>query len=297
MLSARWLHAHPEQERPRPGAEGSRTCSSASKPATSARPGTGCWRRQTATPGRRRRHPGPDRPALSGHPQGPVPDPGHRPVAGPHRDGPVSVSYDRMSDLQQAGRSDHGRSGRRQRRLVHRRRQAPTTPRSTPARCRSTSRPIAPVRRKGSCSGYAQARGQRPRRDPLPPAHPGPDHRRRDRPHRSTACLRAAKAPTPPRSRNPGRQADSPQLAKVKAVRNVYSRTRRRTGGQAAYVDIDRDTAARLSITASRGRRRPLQRFRRSGSSRPSSPRTNQYRVILEAKPARPDLARPPWAT
>jgi len=72
------------------------------------------------------------------------------------------------------------------------------------------------------------------------------------------------------------------QLAKVKAVRNVYSDAS--ATGQAAYVDIDRDTAARLSITASDVDDALYSAFGQRIVSTIFT-ETNQYRVILEAKP------------
>ena len=72
------------------------------------------------------------------------------------------------------------------------------------------------------------------------------------------------------------------ELAKVKAVRNVYSDAS--ATGQAAYVDIDRDTAARLSITASDVDDALYSAFGQRIVSTIFT-ETNQYRVILEAKP------------
>jgi multidrug efflux pump len=72
------------------------------------------------------------------------------------------------------------------------------------------------------------------------------------------------------------------QLAKVKAVRNIYSDAS--ATGSAAYVDIDRDTAARLSITASDIDDALYSAFGQRIVSTIFT-ETNQYRVILEAKP------------
>ena len=72
------------------------------------------------------------------------------------------------------------------------------------------------------------------------------------------------------------------QLNKVKAVRNVYSDAS--ATGQAAYVDIDRDSAARLSITASDVDDALYSAFGQRIVSTIFT-ETNQYRVILEAKP------------
>jgi multidrug efflux pump len=72
------------------------------------------------------------------------------------------------------------------------------------------------------------------------------------------------------------------RLAKVKSVRNVYSDAS--ATGAAAYVDIDRDTAARLSITASDIDDALYSAFGQRIVSTIFT-ETNQYRVILEAKP------------
>jgi multidrug efflux pump len=72
------------------------------------------------------------------------------------------------------------------------------------------------------------------------------------------------------------------QLAKVKSVRNVYSDAS--ATGAAAYVDIDRDTAARLSITAADIDDALYSAFGQRIVSTIFT-ETNQYRVILEAKP------------
>ncbi|HWU79135.1 MAG TPA: efflux RND transporter permease subunit, partial [Caulobacter sp.] len=72
------------------------------------------------------------------------------------------------------------------------------------------------------------------------------------------------------------------RLASVKSVRNVYSDAD--ATGAAAYVDIDRDTAARLSITASDIDDALYSAFGQRIVSTIFT-ETNQYRVILEAKP------------
>jgi multidrug efflux pump len=72
------------------------------------------------------------------------------------------------------------------------------------------------------------------------------------------------------------------RLATVKSVRNVYSDAN--AVGAAAYVDIDRDTAARLSITASDIDDALYSAFGQRIVSTIFT-ETNQYRVILEAKP------------
>jgi multidrug efflux pump len=72
------------------------------------------------------------------------------------------------------------------------------------------------------------------------------------------------------------------RLASVKSVRNVYSDAN--AVGAAAYVDIDRDTAARLSITASDIDDALYSAFGQRIVSTIFT-ETNQYRVILEAKP------------
>ncbi|MEH0199080.1 multidrug efflux RND transporter permease subunit [Caulobacter sp. CCNWLY153] len=72
------------------------------------------------------------------------------------------------------------------------------------------------------------------------------------------------------------------KLATVKAVRNIYSDAS--ATGAAAYVDIDRDTAARLSITASDVDDALYSAFGQRIVSTIFT-ETNQYRVILEAKP------------
>ena len=72
------------------------------------------------------------------------------------------------------------------------------------------------------------------------------------------------------------------ELAHVKAIRNVYSDAS--ATGQAAFVDIDRDTAARLSITASDVDDALYSAFGQRIVSTIFT-ETNQYRVILEAKP------------
>ncbi len=72
------------------------------------------------------------------------------------------------------------------------------------------------------------------------------------------------------------------RLASVKSVRNVYSDAS--ATGAAAYVDIDRDTAARLSITASDIDDALYSAFGQRIVSTIFT-ETNQYRVILEAKP------------
>ncbi|MFT4253461.1 MAG: efflux RND transporter permease subunit, partial [Caulobacter sp.] len=72
------------------------------------------------------------------------------------------------------------------------------------------------------------------------------------------------------------------KLATVKAVRNVYSDAS--ATGSAAYIDIDRDTAARLSITASDIDDALYSAFGQRIVSTIFT-ETNQYRVILEAKP------------
>jgi len=72
------------------------------------------------------------------------------------------------------------------------------------------------------------------------------------------------------------------KLATVKSVRNVYSDAN--AVGAAAYVDIDRDTAARLSITASDIDDALYSAFGQRIVSTIFT-ETNQYRVILEAKP------------
>jgi len=72
------------------------------------------------------------------------------------------------------------------------------------------------------------------------------------------------------------------KLAEVKAVRNVYSDAS--ATGSAAYIDIDRDTAARLSITASDIDDALYSAFGQRIVSTIFT-ETNQYRVILEAKP------------
>ena len=71
------------------------------------------------------------------------------------------------------------------------------------------------------------------------------------------------------------------RLATVKSVRNVYSDAN--ATGAAAYVDIDRDTAARLSITASDIDDALYSAFGQRIVSTIFT-ETNQYRVILEAK-------------
>ncbi|AYV49277.1 multidrug transporter subunit MdtC [Caulobacter flavus] len=72
------------------------------------------------------------------------------------------------------------------------------------------------------------------------------------------------------------------RLATVKAVRNIYSDAS--ATGAAAYIDIDRDTAARLSITASDVDDALYSAFGQRIVSTIFT-ETNQYRVILEAKP------------
>ena len=72
------------------------------------------------------------------------------------------------------------------------------------------------------------------------------------------------------------------KLATVKAVRNIYSDAS--ATGAAAYIDIDRDTAARLSITASDVDDALYSAFGQRIVSTIFT-ETNQYRVILEAKP------------
>jgi multidrug efflux pump len=72
------------------------------------------------------------------------------------------------------------------------------------------------------------------------------------------------------------------RLATVKSVRNIYSDAN--AVGAAAYVDIDRDTAARLSITASDIDDALYSAFGQRIVSTIFT-ETNQYRVILEAKP------------
>jgi multidrug efflux pump len=72
------------------------------------------------------------------------------------------------------------------------------------------------------------------------------------------------------------------RLSTVKSVRNVYSDAG--ATGAAAYVDIDRDTAARLSITASDIDDALYSAFGQRIVSTIFT-ETNQYRVILEAKP------------
>ncbi|WP_343698653.1 multidrug efflux RND transporter permease subunit [Caulobacter sp.] len=72
------------------------------------------------------------------------------------------------------------------------------------------------------------------------------------------------------------------ELANLKSVRNVYSDAS--ATGQAAFVDIDRDTAARLSITASDVDDALYSAFGQRIVSTIFT-ETNQYRVILEAKP------------
>ncbi|PXA82684.1 multidrug transporter subunit MdtC [Caulobacter sp. D4A] len=72
------------------------------------------------------------------------------------------------------------------------------------------------------------------------------------------------------------------KLAEVKAVRNVYSDAS--ATGSAAYIDIDRNTAARLSITASDIDDALYSAFGQRIVSTIFT-ETNQYRVILEAKP------------
>ena len=82
MMSARWL------QQPRRG--DSRAASrAASRPffdrviaPLRPRAATGCWTRQGLTLLVALAHAGADRAALHRHPQGPVPDPGHRPAAG-----------------------------------------------------------------------------------------------------------------------------------------------------------------------------------------------------------------------
>jgi multidrug efflux pump len=74
----------------------------------------------------------------------------------------------------------------------------------------------------------------------------------------------------------------SERLATVKAVRNIYSDAS--ATGAAAYIDIDRDTAARLSITASDVDDALYSAFGQRIVSTIFT-ETNQYRVILEAKP------------
>jgi multidrug efflux pump len=66
-------------------------------------------------------------------------------------------------------------------------------------------------------------------------------------------------------------------------LRNVYSTTPA-PPASAAYVDIDRDTAARLSITASDIDDALYSAFGQRIVSTIFT-ETNQYRVILEAKP------------
>ncbi|MBO9706574.1 MAG: multidrug efflux RND transporter permease subunit [Caulobacter sp.] len=72
------------------------------------------------------------------------------------------------------------------------------------------------------------------------------------------------------------------RLKTVKSVRNVYSDAS--ASGAAAYVDIDRDTAARLSITAADIDDALYSAFGQRIVSTIFT-ETNQYRVILEAKP------------
>ncbi|EJL38300.1 cation/multidrug efflux pump [Caulobacter sp. AP07] len=72
------------------------------------------------------------------------------------------------------------------------------------------------------------------------------------------------------------------RLKTVKSVRNVYSDAG--AVGAAAYVDIDRDTAARLSITAADIDDALYSAFGQRIVSTIFT-ETNQYRVILEAKP------------
>ena len=99
---------------------------------------------------------------------------------------------------------------------------------------------------------------RRRRHHALPAAGAGPDHRRR----RSAAPSTSSSSRTPnPTSSTPGcRKLVDAAAADCRSCADVASDLQDQ--GLSAYVDIDRDTAARFGITAGDGRRRALRRLR-----------------------------------
>ncbi len=126
----------------------------------------------------------------------------------------------------------------------------------------------------------ARARRRGRRRHALPAADAGPDDRRRDRADRV------------PRLARRRRHGDGDRSGSTSWSRELRSRARaaqRRPAtparpGLAAYVDIDRDTASRLAITASAVDDALYSAFGQRIVSTIFT-ETNQYRVILEAQP------------
>jgi multidrug efflux pump len=84
MLSARWLKSHADEKEPRGHSAEVPADVREGRGPLRARPDLGAGT-PARHPGGRRRHTSPHRLPLSDHPQGPVPDPGHRPASGPHR--------------------------------------------------------------------------------------------------------------------------------------------------------------------------------------------------------------------
>ncbi len=200
-------------------------------------------------------HAGADRPALHYHPQGPVPDAGYRPAPG--ADGRAAGHFLRAhGDLQsEAARRDPRGPGRRLPLLLRRRRRV--------QQCLAQHRhdadqPEDASRQAGRDHEPAEALGRPdPRPRALSPADPGPDHRRRERADPISLLGPGLEY----RRRHRGIAADRRRAAACRArSRNVS--TDAGAMGSAAYINIDRDTAARLNVTASIGRRHALFRLR-----------------------------------
>ena len=148
------------------------------------------------------------------------------------------------------------------------------------------------ARRPRSWSGLRDRGARRRRRHALPAADAGPDHRRRGPARPSTGC-RSEGADTRPRS-TPGPASWSPRWRSVPQVRNVTTDAARQ--GLSAFVDIDRDTAARLAITAATVDDALYSAFGQRIVSTIFT-ETNQYRVILEADPSTAAGRRVRWAS
>ena len=120
------------------------------------------------------------------------------------------------------------------------------------------ARPAHRRRRPTILERLRQRRRRRARHDPLPAAGAGPDHRlqRRAAPSTSSPC----EGPTRPTVNTwAGQLVDA---ARATSRRCATSPPTCRARASSAFVDIDRDTAARLAITAVDRRRRALRRLR-----------------------------------